>query len=307
MNHVFIINPLAGPSNQVDKTKAAIAALIDIEPIVYVTKSKKDASDYVRKFCVEHPNEKTRFYACGGDGTINEVLVGLIGQDKTIFSMTCYPVGTGNDYVKIFGGEKKFLDLANLVSNGIEKEVDVMEINNGQTYSINVVNYGFDSNVVKVMETIKRNKKTSNEKAYMKSVLESVIHYRKNEGETFVDGKKMGKGDYFCFGTIANGQYIGGQFKTAPRSICDDGEMDCLICEPISALTLLSLLNKYKKGKHLDSKRLMKKYLSYCQSHGKVEIFGPDDFCISVDGELIFGSHFEITNIQKAITFVYPK
>ncbi len=306
MNHVFIINPLAGPSNQVDKTKAVIASLEGIEPIIYVTKSKKDASDYVKKFCNEHQNEKTRFYACGGDGTINEVLVGLIGQDKTIFSMTCYPVGTGNDYVKIFGGEKKFLSLQNLVSNGIEKEVDVMSINNGQTYSINVVNYGFDSNVVKVMERIKRNKNTSNEKAYMRSVLESVIHYRKNEGETLVDDEKMND-EYFCFGTIANGQYIGGQFKTAPRSICDDGEMDCLVCKPISAFTLIALLNKYKKGKHLDSKRLMRKYLKYKRSSGKVEIFGPEDFCISVDGELIFGTHFEITNIKKAITFVYPK
>ena len=84
-------------------------------------------------------------YACGGDGTANEVLHGLIGFENA--SMTCYPCGSGNDYVKYYGGAEKFLDIEALLA-GEEHRVDVMRM--GHRYAINVINFGFDTAVARI-------------------------------------------------------------------------------------------------------------------------------------------------------------
>ena len=123
MKHIFIYNPMAGKDN-----RAAIAALqekiktdypeLDVE--FYPTKAAKDATVYVRARCEADPDTKMRFYACGGDGTANEVLHGIVGHENA--SMTCYPCGSGNDYVKYYGGAARFLNIDTLLF-AEEKEV----------------------------------------------------------------------------------------------------------------------------------------------------------------------------------------
>jgi diacylglycerol kinase (ATP) len=303
MKHVFIVNPMAGASNQIESTIAKIKEL-DVDYEYYITTKKADATTYVREYIKNHPQQETRFYACGGDGTINEVVSGLVGADKSLFSMTCYPVGSGNDYIKIFGGKDVFMDLKNLVK-AKNHEVDVMNVNHGEGYSINIINYGFDCNVVKIMEQIKRNKDTTNEKAYMRAVIRSAFKCRHNLGETSINHEKMNDKE-FMLATIANGQYVGGQFKCEPKSICDDGLLDCMVVRPVSLIKLLTLLNLYKEGKHMETKRFTK-IMQYRRTDGIVEINGPEGFCICLDGELLFGTHFEIENMKHAVNFAIPE
>lgn len=304
MKHVFIINPMSGPSNQAEKTEEEINKLHYIDSDIYVTKKKKDATRFVKEYIKNNPDLETRFYACGGDGTINEVMQGLIGADKEMFSMTSFPVGSGNDYIKIFGGKDKFLDLNKLVKSE-NKLVDVIEINHGEAYSINVVNFGFDSNVVMHMERIKRNKNTTNEKAYKKAVFMCLTKCRHNIGETFVGKEKMNESE-FLFGTVANGQYIGGQFRCAPRSICDDGYLDVCIVKPVSIPRFLTLLGPYTRGEHLD-KKSFKKILKYRRTNEEITINGPKGFCICLDGELLYGEKFVLKIIKHAVNFAVPE
>ena len=152
MKHIFIYNPMAGKDN-----RAAIAALqekikadypeLDVE--FYPTKAPKDATAYVKACCEASPDTKMRFYACGGDGTANEVLHGIVGYANA--SMTCYPCGSGNDYVKYYGGAERFLNIDTLLF-AEEKEVDVMRV--GDRYSLNVANFGFDTVVAKTMTEV---------------------------------------------------------------------------------------------------------------------------------------------------------
>ena len=302
MKHVFIINPMAGPQDSHLLVEEEVKKL-NIDYVIYITKGPKDATEYVRNYIKEH-NEETRFYACGGDGTINEVASGLVGGDNSLFSMTNYPIGSGNDYIKIFGGMNVFTDLSKLVKAD-SRPVDIMEVNDGLGYSINVINFGFDCNVLKIMEKIKRNKNTTKEKAYTTAVMRCVIGSRKNEGELIVDGETLCD-KYFCLCSIANGQYYGSQFKTAPRSVCDDGLLDVWIIKPVSILTLLSVIGKYKNGEHLDDKKVSK-LLKYRQTSGEIIIKGPEGFCVGLDGELYFGTEFKVKNLKHAIRFAVPK
>ena len=304
MKHIFIINPMSGSHNQSEETKESINKLHYIDSDIYVTKERKDATRFVREYIRNNPDVETRFYACGGDGTINEVMQGLVGADQKLFSMSCYPVGSGNDYIKIFGGKEKFLDLDHLVK-AQNRLVDVIEVNHGEAYSINVVNYGFDSNVARTMEKIKREKNTTNEKAYMSAVFSCLLKCRHNKGDTFIGEEKI-TGKEFLLATIANGQYVGGQFKCAPKSICDDGYMDVCIVKPVSILRFLSILIPYTKGMHLDMKS-MKKIVTYRRTAEEITITGPEGFCICLDGEMMYGERFTVKILKQAVNFAVPE
>lgn len=303
MKHVFIINPMAGPQDSHLLVEKQVKEL-NIDYLIHVTTAPKEATSFVREYVKNNPDEEVRFYACGGDGTINEVATGLVGADITKVSMTNYPIGSGNDYIKIFGGANVFTDLSKLVEAKAQP-VDIMEVNDGLAYSINVLNFGFDCNVIKVMEKIKRNKNTTKEKAYNAAVLRCVIGSRRNEGIVICDGEQLNK-SHFCLCSIANGQFYGGQYKTAPRSRCDDGLLDVCFIKPISILTLAMVIGKYKKGLHLDDKKL-EKIIKYRQTGGLIEIKGPEGFCIGLDGEIYYGTEFKVKNIRHAISFAVPE
>ena len=103
MKHLFVINPCAGGENHTNAIVDSVKTL-DIEAEVYVTQGEKDATRYVRDFCQRYSGEALRIYACGGDGTLNEVVSGVMACDCASrgerVEVSCYPCGSGNDYVK---------------------------------------------------------------------------------------------------------------------------------------------------------------------------------------------------------------
>ena len=139
MKHIFIINPTAGSGLYIEELNKKLNALKDIEWETYTTKGAKDATAFVKSYCSEH-KEPVRFYACGGDGTIKEVADGVV--DCPNAEMSCYPCGSGNDFVKCCGGKEAFRDLESLVRIQAQP-IDLIKV--GDQYSINVVNFGFDT------------------------------------------------------------------------------------------------------------------------------------------------------------------
>ena len=155
MKYIFIMNPKAGPKNSEDaiRDKVAHAASISAKRTgasyeygFYTTSAPKDATEYVRAYLDEH-SEEVCFVACGGDGTLSEVAEGMIGYDNAY--LTVYPCGSGNDYVKYYGGKEPFLDITGIFEGSV-RDVDVMKI--GDKYSINICNFGFDTSVVETMQ-----------------------------------------------------------------------------------------------------------------------------------------------------------
>jgi len=105
MRHVFIINPKAGKKDKSEEIirKIRLAAQDKkINPAIHITERPKHAIKLVTDELAQHPGQPVRFYACGGDGTLNEVVSAAAGHEHA--SVTHYPAGTGNDFVKTFGG-----------------------------------------------------------------------------------------------------------------------------------------------------------------------------------------------------------
>lgn len=299
MQFVFIINPAAGKENSEKDLLIQLEKKKNLDYVLYYTKSAKDATSYVRELLIKNPDKYYCFVACGGDGTINEVINGMIGYNNCCF--TVYPCGSGNDYVKYFGGADKFLNLDELV-NGKEVKVDVMQV--ADKYSVNVVNFGFDCVVLKTMEKVKRKFLIGGENAYTTGIVKAVFTGRKNYCQIFADGKLLNPSGEYMLCTIANGSHVGGSYNCAPRSLIDDGYMEVCLASSMSILKFASLAGKYKNGLHLDDEKF-KNVITYTRAK-KVELIAPSAMEISIDGEIAVDKHFVIENHNKLLSFLAP-
>ena len=303
MKHVFVINPSAGSGAHIAELKEKIAKLAcDCE--IYETKEHLDATAFVKEYCKNHTDE-VRFYACGGDGTIKEVAEGIVGVEHA--SMSVCPIGSGNDFVKYFGGADAFSDLENLVK-AENKKIDTICISADgieDTYSVNVCNFGFEAYVAGIMHKVRRKPVIGGGNAYTTGIVAALFKAMKTKGKIYADGKLVNEKGTFILCTAANAAFVGGGYKCAPRALVDDGFLEVCMIKPVSLFTLLRLIGKYKKGEHLDCKKF-EKYIKYCRAK-KVEVITEKPFYAALDGEVFKTKHLTAAIKEKAINFAAPK
>lgn len=302
MRHIFILNPNAGNGTHLAAVREAIERL-DCVHAIYETKEPADATRFVRACCEEY-TEPLRFYACGGDGTIKEVAEGILGQPHA--SMSCCPIGSGNDFVKCFGGADSFSDIEAL-TKAEENVTDIICIhaeNHPETYSLNVCNFGFEACVAAFMNRVRRKPLIGGKNAYTTGILYALLHARKNRGEIYADGKKLNENGMYLLCTVANGEYVGGGYRCAPRASVSDGYLEVCMVRPLSLFTFMRLIGLYKKGKHLDDPKY-EKYISYCRAK-KIEVRSDAPFAICLDGEILKTSHFTAEVRPGALRFAAP-
>ena len=300
MKHIFIINPAAGKDNSFQNIKELLESKkTEVDYELYETQAPGDATAYIRSYCEAH-RDPVRFYACGGDGTLNEVVNGVVGFPHA--SLGCYPCGSGNDFVKYYGGKKVFYNLEELL-DAPEEYIDLMRV--GDKYAINATHFGFDSAVAQTMMKVRRKKIIGGKNAYTTGVVVGLFKGMKNACHVKVDGELINPNGYILLCTIANGQYVGGSFRCAPRSLDNDGLLEVCLVKPVSHITFLSLVKYYTEGTHLENPRF-DKYLQYRRGK-KIEIDAPDGFVYSLDGELIRNNHFTVEVVPQAIRFAVPR
>jgi len=299
MEHLFIINPKSGKDDAkqalLDGLKAYEGKL-DFQ--VYYTTGERDATRFVREKC-QTGRGPMRFYACGGDGTLNEVVSGAVGCERA--EVAVYPCGSGNDFVKYYGGKEAFLDLDRLIG-GKARKIDVMRA--GDRYSVNVVNFGFDSCVADTMMKVRRMKVLGGKNAYKTAVFVAVLSAMKNKCDIKVDGTYINRGNMLLC-TIANGKYVGGSFCCAPRSVNDDGLLEVCMVRAISRRRFISLLGPYGKGEHIGNPKF-EDCIVYLRGK-EVELEAPVGFKLSLDGEMTESQRLTIKVMPKALNFIVPK
>lgn len=298
MKHIFVVNPNAGKGRAEEIVRGQVALVeneIDCE--IYITKGKNDAERFIKDYLTNH-SEPTRFYACGGDGTINETVNGIAEFENASF--TVFPCGSGNDFVKTFGKGEDFLNIKELVY-GTEVEIDVLKVND--RYCINVLHFGFDTCVAQTMDNVRSKPLIGGKNAYTTGVVTAVIKAMKNKATIIADGEKMNDG-LFLLCTLANGQYVGGKFRCAPRAVVNDGMLELCLVEPVSRFTFIRLVGAYAEGKHLDDPRFSE-FVHYKRCK-RVEILGNEKTKISIDGEVRISPHTITEVIPNALRLALP-
>lgn len=299
MKHIFIINPTAGKKDSTEKVVKEIKGVLnEDEYIIYKTKAPLDATEYVKKMC-EEIKEDVCFYACGGDGTLNEVANGAALCPNAY--VTSYPIGSGNDFLKYFGDPKNFLDLKSLI-NGKRIAADILKF--GDKYILNICNMGFDADVCIRMEKYKKLPLMSGKGAYNLGVLVTFLKKMNNKFKITIDDDEVIFDDYSMLCTVSNGICYGGGYYCAPKALIDDGLIDVCIVKKISKFSMIKMIKKYKVGKHLEDPKFKDIIIYRTCKRVRIESEKPVNY--SRDGEVGSSLNIYIELIPKGINFVIP-
>jgi len=297
MKHLFIVNPIAGGKDRTEYVSAKVAQTFsnkEGEFEIYTTKAPLDA---VSKIMTESLNcNELRVYACGGDGTLNECVNAAVGLDNV--SVTCFPNGTGNDFIKLFGDDReRFFKLEDLVDGEI-RSIDVIKCND--RYCVNICSVGIDARIGLDVHKYSRLPVIGGSAGYVISTAVHCIKGIKEHLRILCDGRLYsGEMTLVC---ACNGSYYGGGFHPVPEARPDDGLLDFLIIKGVSRATFAKLVGDYAKGNYAK----FPKYITHVRGT-KMEITAANDIVINIDGERGEASKINIQVVPNAVNFVFPR
>lgn len=296
MHNLFIVNPNAGKRNFINNL------IIDIES--YFSSHREDTYDI--KICQSaeeatflakeeaQKGKEVRIFACGGDGTTNNVLNGIAGYPNV--QLGIIPKGTGNDFLKTFGEVSPFYSIEKQMKGSVVK-IDAIKA--GDYYALNQASMGMDAAVCYHKDRLGRIPFVKGKGAYIVSLLYTFF-FSLNHNLSVQIGEEPPVSDKYLFAIGANGRYCGGGFNSAPNALVADGILDCLSVKSVSRFRILSLLSKYSKGEHLD--------LPICtyKQADKITIKAEKPTYVNLDGEVIMAEEITFSVVPNFVNFIVP-
>lgn len=244
MKHIFIVNPISGHQDALNLIPS-IERYFENRPHdyeIHLTQYPKHATEIASQY---HNRDDVTLYACGGDGTINEVFNGLAPS----VAMAVIPVGTGNDFFRMLQvKETKLIDILKETIEGKEVLVDGGLSSQGRF--VEALSMGFDADIAFDANQISRNKYIPSKLVYSLAVLKNIAARKTYDMTIDIDGVTIDENLLLI--AIMNGQDYGGGFTPTPMADLQDGFFDICIIENSYLLKILDALPKYQKGKHLD-------------------------------------------------------
>jgi YegS/Rv2252/BmrU family lipid kinase len=191
--------------------------------------------------------------AVGGDGTINEVVNGVVSVPGT--ELAILPRGTGGDFVRTLGIPSKLEDAAQVALSGRVQTIDagraVYRSWRGEeetAYFANIASAGMSGAVAQRTNEASR-APLGGKAAYLWSTVAVFVRWRNAEITVTVDGERR-SGPMFDV-IVANCRYLAGGMKMVPDAEPDDGLLDVLLIGDVSKLDLVTTMPKIYRGTHL--------------------------------------------------------
>ena len=301
MIHLFILNSYAGTKDSTPELKAQIEALCLPGAVIEFTQGKGDAENIARRYAEK--GEPLRVYACGGDGTANEAVHGLLGHDNVALGLI--PVGTGNDYVRSFPVDPKdFLDLVKM-TRGDTVRVDLLKCED--RYALNVVSVGYDCEVADRAQKNKRWPLMSGSFAYKLAIVQCLMTKRKHTFTPYADGRRIPVAEGFqtqMLAVAAKGKYYGGGIKATPYAEIDDGLIDFMAIPTVPITYFAWLMGSFTRGEHIDHPKAKRFILHEKCSELRLDNHG--DIKVGIDGEMFVMKNPKITVVPKAFRVIVP-
>ena len=298
--HIFIINPAAGRRDGTNSAAAGISAAarrLGADYEILTTEYPRHATEMVREKAEEYGGRALRFYACGGDGTLNEAAAGVAGLENA--SVTSYPIGSGNDFIRLFAADKSaFLDLERLM-RGKELELDYIQSDCG--FCLNVFSIGVDARIAGGMQKYKRIPALRGAAAYNISTVENLIRGLHEPYGVEVDGQCF-DGEYTLV-LAGNGRYYGGGANPVPEADPTDRLLDVLLVKAVDLLTAARVIGAYKEGQH----RSLPQYIRHLRAK-EVTVYHKKgkDMVINLDGEIARAARTTLRVADQKIRFAVP-
>ena len=299
MKHIFIINPTAGKSDSRQRIYDMAESLRQkhgLEVQCILTKKQGHATELAKRLC--ESGEELRFYACGGDGTVNEVANGIIGYDNA--AMTAIPVGTGNDFLKNFGADaEKFRDAENLW-DGPQFPLDAIDVNG--RVALTIACSGIDARVAADVHKYSDSPLLDGKGSYVCSLAVNFLFKGISSHWTITMDGVATEGDWALV-AVCNGRYYGGGFMPVPEARMDDGVLNTLVVNKVSRRTFLRFVGPYSKG---DYARFPDYAASYCPEVVRIQS-QKCDIVTCLDGECSASSDVTIKMHDRKLNFFGPE
>ena len=297
MTHLFIINPAAGSRDRTQMYTDAIEAACSARGLSYrieVSAGPGECTRLARE--AAQTGEEVRIYACGGDGTLNEVVQGAAGYSNA--AVTVFSGGSGNDFVKLFDDPKAFFDLERLL-DAEEATFDLIRCNDD--ISLNICSVGLDARSAADVASYKRLPLLHGMRAYIASTVVNLLfkgiseHYVVEVNGEVIDADQT----FIC---VCNGRFYGGGFNPVPEADPTDGKLNVLLVKKVNLLQVPSAIGKYKDGKYKELPHLVRHILT-----DRVTVRCDKPSPINLDGETRMAQVVEMSLAEKKIRFFYPK
>ena len=294
MKHLFIINPAAGSRDRTADYTAEIRRLcagLDYE--IAVSAAPGECRRLARE--AARTGEEVRIYACGGDGTLNEVASGAAGFSNA--AVTAYSGGSGNDFVKLFSDPAAFSDLSRLL-DAEEASFDMILCNDD--LALNICSVGLDARIGTDVARYKRIPFIHGFNAYALSTLINLFRGISEHYIVEIEGERIdGEQTFVC---VCNGRYYGGGFNPVPEADPADGKLDVLLVEKVSLLQVPAIIGKYKNGRWRELPEIIRHFRT-----DRVRILCDGPTPVNLDGELRVAQAVTMEVAREKVNFFYPK
>ncbi len=254
MRAVAIINPTAGSGRAGRLWPDAAKVLKAAWPKLVVHETRE--TGHARGLAAEAAAAGAeRLIICGGDGTIGEVVDGLLSARGPLPAIGIVPAGTGADFVRTIGRASSSAEAAALIVSGNPMRIDAGRVTYtreqgdlGVRHFINAASLGVSGPTALAVNARKR--KGGGKAAFLAATVAELIRYRFQDVRIAVDGAAPIE-TRIALVAIANGRSFGGGMRIAPDAAPDDGLFDVVVVRAASKRRLLFQLRRLYSGTHL--------------------------------------------------------
>lgn len=301
-----VVNPNAGSGKTVTEWPKAEKVLREsrVEYEYRTTWQSGAAIEITIKAC---ESGYRRFLAVGGDGTVHEVLEGIVRfiemssvaatfeagthiPSLSDFTLAVIPVGSGNDWIRTLGVPKDPIEITRLLKNEHFGKQDVFRIKGRDSetstdvvsYMANVGGVGFDANICHQVN-FEKNSGKSGKILYLKVLVSNVLRCKPFRCRVVADGKTIFEGDSLSI-AMGVGKYSGGGMMQVPGAVMDDGLLDVTIIPVLPIFKIIRAVPTLFSGKLLSSNPEL--IFARCANLTVEPLDGPG-VRVEVDGEVI--------------------
>lgn len=290
--HLFIINPVAGKGHA-DKYIKLIHKYFENSQDQY-TIELTHAPGHATNIAKEYSNDEDnlRIYSIGGDGTLNEILNGLVNSNNMLGVI---PAGSGNDFYRSLDSGNDENILSRTIEGNIKK-CSLGKVN--ERYFLNVASAGIDAEIVHNSRRFKKIPFLNGQGAYILGIFYTVFKYRSFKSRITINNEAHHKTTLLI--AVANGRYYGGGMNIAPQANIFTKDFEIYHVDEAKPLRIIKLFPTLIRGEH----ETLKEVNHY--SSDKLSLYSQNGFMLNIDGEIERVNRADFSLIEKGINIIIP-
>lgn len=240
----------------------------------------------------------------GGDGTISDVVDGVLTSSRPEMPLAFLPIGTGCDFIRNFKLPSDPVALAEHVARAPVRKIDAGLLvsrnaagNEQRRHFANIASVGISGEIVEAVNAPGRKRILNGPVRFLVHSALAILRYRPYDFEVLIDGMLVHQGR-LALVAIANGAWFGGGMHITPEADVADGKFEVAVMREEKVLGLLNLLGRLHKAGHIGHPLLS----FHKATRVEVRPRDPARFPIDVDGEMPISGGFVAEILPGALT-----